>query len=264
VISRAVAAALVLTAAAPAWAAKPKAEDPRARAAREAAALSQVAASKNDAGEFKLCADLYLQAFRTDPGFLAYLFGAARCEQKAGDLEAAERDYRVFLQRVPSDDPYAPKAQGFLQEVQTLRKQAAEPKSEPKVEPKPGPATPPTVVAAEPTSPPAGPPPRLGAWSTVALGAVAAGVGVFGVATGLAARAELERDLEHGSGLITAMTPGEARERDDAARLRMSWGGALLGVGAVAAGAGLYFALRPAAEVQVTWNGSGIALAGRF
>ena len=126
VTSRLVAGLAVGLLAVPAWAkGKSPADDPRARASQEAAALSQVAASKNEAGEFKLCADLYLQAFRTDPGLLAYLFGAARCEQKAGDLEAAERDYRVFLQRVPADDPYATKAQGFLQEVQAQRKQAA-------------------------------------------------------------------------------------------------------------------------------------------
>jgi hypothetical protein len=73
---------LVLLSASPA-AAKPKStpavDDERTRAAKEAAALSQVAATKNDAGEFKLCAEFYLQAFRTDPAYLAYLFGAARC-----------------------------------------------------------------------------------------------------------------------------------------------------------------------------------------
>lgn len=83
----------------------------------EAAALSVVAKSKADAGDFALAAELYQQAFRSDATELGYLYSAARCWHKAVRWPEAELAYDDFLKRAPADHPQRAKALQFVEEV---------------------------------------------------------------------------------------------------------------------------------------------------
>ncbi len=87
----------------------------------EAAAVSIVAATKAKAGDFAMCRELFLQAYRLDPAFLGYLYSAARCAHKGGDLDAAERDYRAFVERAAAEDPMRERADQHLEEIYARR-----------------------------------------------------------------------------------------------------------------------------------------------
>jgi len=66
-----------------------------------AAVLSRLAADKHDAREFAKAADLFHEAYQLDRDFPAYLYSAARCEDKAGMNAEAERDYQRFIDAAP-------------------------------------------------------------------------------------------------------------------------------------------------------------------
>ena len=231
------------------FAAVPAAVVAQTGAARdEAAAISLVAAAKAKAGEFALCASLYQQAYRLDPGYLAYLFSAARCGQKSGDVDGAERDYRAFLSRSPAADPLAEKARGFLDEILAVRRAAMLPDERPRATGAGAAAAVVLPQAATPVTPLAGPSaaavqggvvaaarPADGlGWALLAGGAVALGTGGWLAAGGLGDRATLVDDLAHApNGLIIAESPAQARVRDDAWRTKAG-AGISVGVAGVA------------------------------
>lgn len=263
--SRVLAATCAGLIAAPAWAAPPRKKSGK----DEAAAISQVAARKHEAGDFALCASLYHQAFRTDPTFLGYLFSAARCAQKGGDLDVAERDYRQFLDLSPDGEPLNEKARAFLAEVLEARKQAEDKKkAELEAEAKKHAAevTPPVIVK------PAPPPSHALAWTAIVGGGVLAVAGGALLANGMALRSDLQADLQHHEpGLVTNLTPQQARERESTWRLREGLGLGVAVLGLATAGAGVWLFGRPqqATAVQVTVvpgptaAGAGLAFAWR-
>lgn len=236
-------------------AAKPaKARPSKNRAAQEqAAALSQVAAAKNEAGDFKLCAEFYHQAYRTDPTFLGYLFSAARCEQKAGNLDAAERDFRDFLARAPKGDELVGKAGEFLDEILAERHKARQVDKQPPAD-QPAAVEPPAAVTPV-QAPPQEPSPSSGngvAWAVLGGGAALAAVGAYFVADGLAARTALQHDLAlPQGGIITKLSPSEAHDRESSYRTRLGLGGGLAGLGVVALGAGVWLLVRTPSDVAV-------------
>ena len=202
----------------------------------EAAAISQIAMVKAKTGDFKLCAELYHQAYRINPAFLGYLYSAARCAQKGGDLDAAERDYRALLARAPADNELVPRASRHIEEVLAVRRAAPAPKPVVKpgkpvpVAPKPAKKPPPTVVApAQPASDwqrPAG-------WVGVAVGGAALALGGWWLVDGLGQRGDLMERLDNRKGgLVAGITYTEAQAAEDDYR------GALQR-GAIAAGSGL-------------------------
>lgn len=233
----------------------------------EAAAISQVAGAKAKAGEFAMCAALFQQAYAKDPSYLAYLFSAARCAQKAGDLDAAERDFRTYLARCPKGDKLADKAQQYLGEILEERRKAppapapsapapqsaapngppgppeapvqAEPKGGTPVESRPNAeklpdATPqlPAVHQVEPV------PGRGGLW--LALGGVAllAGGAVLW-SQGQGQASDLEAELgRRGDGLVLGMSHAEAQSRQDDANRAIGLGIGLAATGALLAAAG--------------------------
>lgn len=237
-----------------------KAAAERERVAQEeAAAVSQVAAAKNVAGEFTLCGNLYQQAYRTDPSFLGYLFSAARCEQKAGDLDAGERDFRLFLARSPSGDDLNEKAQQFLDEILDVRRKAV------------------AAKAAEPVVPPVVPVPTVNrvdppghglAWTSLIGGGVLVAAGGLLVANGLALRTDLETALVHkDGGLIADSTPEAARASESTYRTRLALGAGLATAGVAAIGVGVWLYGRAPKQVAVTAGpaplGIGLTLAWR-
>lgn len=88
----------------------------------QAAAISHVAHSKAKAGDFVLAAQLYEQAYKTDPSVPGYAFSAARCLHKAGRLDAAEAAYYRLLGTLKGDDKLAMATRARLAEVRSARR----------------------------------------------------------------------------------------------------------------------------------------------
>lgn len=240
----------------------------------EAAAISQVAGAKAKASEFALCAALFHQAYAKDPGYLAYLFSAARCAQKAGDLDSAERDFRTYLARCPKGDKLAEKAEQYLAEVLEERKKAplaaptapqetagaANPKGEAKAAAEkplgaPPPEVPapveksfdlpsktPAVLRAEPS------PSRAGLW--LALGGVALMAGGAALwAQGQSQAIDLDGELSgRGDGLVLNLSYADATSRQEDANRAIGLGLGVAVVGALLTGAGSWRWLKAPAE----------------
>lgn len=224
----------------PTWAAPPRKKSGK----DEAAAISQVAARKHEAGDFPLCASLYHQAWRADPLFLGFLFSAARCEQKAGDLDASERDFKQFLNLSPDDEPLNEKARTFLGEIAEARKQLdAQKKAEEaqrKAEEKP--PEPPILVKPLPPEPS-----RTVAWTTTVGGGALVLAGAALLASGFSQRSDLRDRLtsKDGKGLITDTTPQEAHDAEFDYRLRLGLGATCAALGVMAVGTGVWLFGRP-------------------
>ncbi len=90
--------------------------------AREAAAISHVAHTKAKAGEYVLAAQLYEQAYTTDPKVPGYLFSAARCLHKAGRLDAAEALYYRVLGKLGAQAELANTTRSRIAEVRAARR----------------------------------------------------------------------------------------------------------------------------------------------
>jgi hypothetical protein len=229
----------------------------------EAAALSVVAAAKAKSGEYKLCGDLFVQAYRLDPSYLGYLYSAARCSQKSGDLNGAEQGYRAFLARAPTEAPLRSRATGHLAEIVKLRESQPSPTETGKAKSGKGEAGKGEADKGDPGSggssgnaggkttgtdapnpllPPPKPMPtmtKLG-WGSLVSGGVLVGVGAAVLMAGAADRDALVADLEPDpqSTLIDNMTHDQAVERAAAVDRSSLVGFTLSGVGIIAAAAG--------------------------
>lgn len=229
---------------------------------QEAAALSVVAGAKAKSGDYKLCAEMYAQCYRMDPSFLGYLYSAARCAQKGGQLDLAERHYRAFLLRAPKEHPLRPRTDKHMVEIMAARKAAAAKReaaqraaaeaalrkkqaqasghgsdSGSKDAGKSGDQLPGGGVTAKAT--PRSTQAWLG-WASVGGGVVAGAVGAVLLLRANADAAALRADLKlpAGSKLISKLTYAEAAERRDAVASSSRMGGAAIGVGAALAAAG--------------------------
>lgn len=249
---------------------RPARAEPPARQ-QEALSLSQRALDAYLAGDFARAALLYAQAFRTWPGELLYLYNAARAEQRAGQLETAERDYQQFVDEAPPDHVELEKARAHLAEVRAARNAATpSPKATAPASAKPSPA--PRVDPVVPRSQPA-PPSTSAARST---GAVVLLVGGVGLAIGggvLLAGAAGDQSVLDGKlaqvkdGGIVGIDHATAASEQAAINGRIYTGWALVAGGAVAGViGGVLLATAPKAQVAVApWpSGNGLTLAARF
>lgn len=75
-----------------------------ANPANEAAAISHVAHGKATAGKWIAAAELYMQAYRTDPSVVGYLRSGATSLFKADSWKAAIDAYELLLQKLPEHD----------------------------------------------------------------------------------------------------------------------------------------------------------------
>ncbi len=257
----------------------------------EAAAISQIAMTKAKAGDYKLCAELYHQAYRTDPAFLGYLYSAARCAQKGGNLDAAERDFRALLRRAPADHELAPRAQKHIEEVLKTRAEAPPIAEPPKGTAGKGDAgkgdagkgdagkgragqgapsgkgaaaggTGPGVVKkAEPLPKPATWKRPTGLAGLVA-GGLAVAVGGWLLVDGSMARADLVERLDNRKdGLVVGMTPAEARADEEDYQSSLRLGAIAAGGGLVLAGVGGWLlATAPQKKVSLLPTTNGVAL----
>lgn len=97
----------ILAAVQPAWALDP---------VKSAQSMARQAATAFEAGDHVRAAQLYEQAFTSDPATPEYLYGAARAEHVAGKLDLAEQHYNDYLSKAPGG-PKAANAQKYLLEV---------------------------------------------------------------------------------------------------------------------------------------------------
>ena len=244
----------------------------------EAAAISLVAMGKAKAGNYALCADLYVQAYRIDPSFLGYLYSAARCQQKAGKLDDSERNYRVYLKRAPPDDELVARARQHLNEIMAARKEALSgadkagqpvfdtpekrslvtrrPSSDPAVEKTPMVPTAEAVEkkAVEPGPPVAGWKGPM-AWSGLIGGSLLALSGTGLLVVGQMKQSTLEDDLAtSGGGKIVTMSRQQALDREAENFSTMRSGAVLAGVGVIAAAAGYWWLDSTRAGGVFGWN----------
>ncbi|MSQ82875.1 MAG: hypothetical protein EXR77_08155 [Myxococcales bacterium] len=243
-------------------------------AKEEAAAISQVATAKHQAGDFALCAELFAQAYAKDPTYLPYLFSAARCLHKKGDLDGAERDYRQFLARSPKGAQLVDKAQEYLdhllvaRQAQTLEAQkaalakkaaddqlAAQAKAAKPQDPL-GIATAPTptvsvVVPPASSAAPMSAGQKLG-WGAAATGAAALGVGLWQLTAAAAAHTELAVALAPtASKLVIELDRAQAQQRADAITAKRTWGAVATVAGTALLTAGVWLAFATSVRVAV-------------
>jgi hypothetical protein len=251
--------------------------------AEEAAALSIVAKSKADAGDYATAAELYLQSYKLDNKEVGYLYSAARCEQKAGLHERAAQTYRSFLAYAPESHPARAKAEEYIKECDSQvalqrdqdrrRKEEERRKADKLAEDKRKEAE--KVAAAKAAADKlasdklaadklaatlAKRQQEANAWRTPA-GWAAVGVGIASLAGGsvllaggMGDRSDLQArlDKKDGSGLIVGISRKEALSIQSAADSDVTLGSALVGVGVALAGVGGYLLLsRPDAKVAV-------------
>lgn len=97
----------IFAAVTPAWALDP---------VKSAQSMARQAATAFEAGDHLRAAQLYEQAFTSDPATPEYLYGAARAEHVAGKLDLADQHYNDYLSKAPGG-PKAANAQKYLLEV---------------------------------------------------------------------------------------------------------------------------------------------------
>jgi tetratricopeptide (TPR) repeat protein len=94
--------------------------------ATEAAAISHVAHGKATSGKWTAAAELYMQAYRTDPKVLGYLRSGATSYFKAGAWQEAIDTYELLLDRLPNNDEGRVKARERLATCrQRVKKESA-------------------------------------------------------------------------------------------------------------------------------------------
>lgn len=233
-----VVATLALAGAPPVWAID---------AGRAGANMARRAAVAYESGEYKRAAQLYLDAYRTDPSQPAYLFGCARAEMVAGDTWAAEGHFEEFLAQPSGDRGRSQKAEAYLAE---LRVHNAPSRAR-----------------------------RVTGWVLVGSGAALAigGTALWLSATSDAAKLHSELAID-GDGYATGpVTWREARSRADSIGNHKVIAASLIGIGMAAAGVGAALVLGstpaagrgkaaasewPTLRVVPSWDG--IAVAGVF
>lgn len=79
--------------------------------------VSKKAYTAYKAGEYQQAAIMYRAAWHTNPKMMTYLYNAARAAQLAGALDDSERDYKLFIEKAPPNDPEVAKAWHHLGEI---------------------------------------------------------------------------------------------------------------------------------------------------
>ncbi len=220
-----------------------------AKAKADAEALSKQAGEYLRTGTHSLAADTYLKAYSMNP-LPEYLYGAARAEHLAGQLESAIATYAQALAALTPKLPLYKKVKAAMDmakeelaarpapTVVEVQVEAPEPEN---AKPVPIPQDPTPVVVQAP------PPPAPFAWEkpvgygALGLGAVALVSGIVVYATASADQSALD-DLyaQKSDQGITGITREDAIVRQDSINSRVVTTWALIGTGVVSAGAGAY------------------------
>lgn len=88
--------------------------------------MAQQAIRAYEAGDHVRAAQLYVNAWRTDPKTPAYLYAAARAEHASDQLERAEAHYREFIGVAGANAAMVAKANGFMRDLREAQAGAKE------------------------------------------------------------------------------------------------------------------------------------------
>ena len=89
-------------------------------AVKAAANMARKAAGAFEEGDHLRAAELYLQAYASDPKTPEYIYGAARAEQVGGKLDLAERHFQEYLAK-PNATNRVENAKKYLAEVRVAK-----------------------------------------------------------------------------------------------------------------------------------------------
>ncbi len=219
-----------------------------------------------------LAAELYLQAYKTAPGRLDWLFKAAVAEQMAENFPAALQHLETYLSLATNADDdrgQATARAAWLRQKLGVKAPPPQTKEAPPPlptvlapgEPHSAARTPGVVQPAEPAARPTWP-----GWTALGGGAAFLAGGVALLVTAQADAAQLTRDQSHDPGqLITAMSRETALNRASAINTRLVLGATATGLGVAAAGFGTWWLARhPAQTAVVLPSPNGALLAVRF
>ena len=235
-------------------------------------------------GNFKKAAELYHTAYNIDPQ-PAFLFNAARSEQRLVLLDVAEKHFKQLLELKGLDDATRKRTQMHLQEITAVRKAMAALK----------PAPPSPSVAGEPQPVPAPPQPlttgqtpdaATGAaipdatvtagggawkapvgWTSIGTGAVLTGVGAWLLVSYLGDQEALDgrRAKVNDQGRVLGISYEKYEQEQQSLWTQQGLGAAAAGVGLAAMGVGAWMlatapvdatlAIAPAARgATLTWR----------
>ncbi len=246
------------------------------------------------AGNFAKAAELYHTAFKIDPK-PAFLFNAARAEQRVMMLEVAEKHFKQVLALKGVDARTVSRSRMHLQEIETVRKalMAAQAKAGGKKAPptdtrtaEPAPVSKSVDKSAAPAAAAPSPAAHKNAeapatvvtkgggwkapagWASVITGGVLAGVGGWLLVSYMNDQEALDarQVATTGGGKVKDISYAEYEEQQTALWTRRGLGFGVLGVGLAAVGAGAWMVLTApeSGAVTVAPTHRGVLLALRF
>ncbi len=218
-------------------------------------------------GNPALAAELYLQAYKTAPTRLDWLFKAAVAEQMAEAWEPALQHLDSYLALAPPNADERMQAQTrelWLRQKLGLKPLVRAEQAAPGVLQPAAVANPAMPVLAKTAE--LHPPPAWPGWTTLGIGAVALAGGVVLLIGAEADAAQLTREQNHDAGqLITGLSRETALNRASAINTRAAVGWTATGVGLAASGFGVWWLTQhPAQAAVVLPTPNGALLAVRF
>ena len=93
---------------------------------KAAASLARQAGQVEESGDAARAAELYFEAFQTDPTQPNYLYAAARSEMTAGKTASAEEHFEQFLGLADAGSDRADKARAYLADLRGSRAESKE------------------------------------------------------------------------------------------------------------------------------------------
>jgi tetratricopeptide (TPR) repeat protein len=242
--------------------------------AQQKRAMAALEIAKQYYGEkdFKEAARLFHKAFSLDPK-PAFLYNAARSEQRGFMLKEAQRDFQRILDLKDIDPETRKRSMVHLEEVRELGAHMKEETSSPSkgseaaakpplgaAKPEPTstkPQDPATAAQTAVANTPTGQSSIL-AWSTVGLGGVSLAIGTVMALGGYSAANEISDELfDIDAGKSPKISPAawdkRIAEKSDH-ESKMTTGTVLAGVGVIAAGVGTYLLIKAPAAPSVTLN----------
>ncbi len=224
-------------------------------------------------GNFKKAAELYHTAFKIDPQ-PAFLFNAARSEQRAMLLAAAEEHLRQVLALKGVDSLTRSRSELHLQEVIAVRKALASAEAKGTNAPTEG------VRASSPPPKPAKEPAATAVvvkeggwkgsagWASLGAGAILAGLGTWLLISYLGDQAALDERHEalDDNGLVADISYAEYKQEQGSLWTRRGLGMGAAGAGLAAMGAGAWMLMTAPADrpVAIVPAPGGATLAWRF
>jgi tetratricopeptide (TPR) repeat protein len=225
-------------------------------------------------GNPALAAELYLQAYKTAPGRVDWLFKTAVAEQMAENFQASLQHFDQYLALAPlgaDERGQAVAREAFLRQklglapLKVIEKTVVQPAGT--TQPEPDKQLAPDRVGTPVVNQPAETTrPMWPGWVAIGGGVAALAGGALLLADAQSQAAQLTKDQNHDSGqLITTMSRETALSRASAINNRAAIGWTLAGVGVAASGFGIWWLARhPQQTAIILPTANGAQLAVRF